>query len=114
MKINTVSSTHNSCYIKKAGFDFPIVIYGKNNFEKAIEVLSKNSILGEPARSYHFSTLGGGFFVRKLFVKNDVSSRKWYAGTRSWSSSIHSKNTYEFWAVFKKESDRTLALMLIQ
>ena len=100
---------HNSCYIKKAGFKFAIQIFSKKKFDETVKQLSSSAQLSEPAKSYHFTTLGGNFSVRQLYEKHDIENRKWYAGTRRWQSTSKS----DYWIAFKNEKDRTLALMLI-
>jgi hypothetical protein len=107
--IEILDKTHNSCYVKKAGFEYPIRIHGLQKFKDAVSKLCANESLGQPAREYHYTTLGGQFSIRHIYSGRNIENAKWYAGARHWNSSSKNDN----WIVFKNEKDRTVALILI-
>lgn len=113
--ITTGQIVHNNCWIKKGGFLYPIHINSGPKFRETLDIL-ENSKLDLSARQWHFTTLNNCFSIKKIFddqnlLKDEISirDRKWYAGPRRWNST----NKYDFWFVFKNESDRSYALKLL-
>jgi hypothetical protein len=100
---------NSNCYIKKAGFTYPILFYNDRKCQEAAKKLTASPQFGEAARSYHYTTFGGSFRVKNFCAGSDIENRKWYIGPVKWNS----KRKNESWIVFKTERDRTLALMIL-
>jgi len=100
-----------NCYVFQLGFRYPVCVWQRLHFHQAQSTLSRT--FGEPARESYYTRSGvaGGPPQQRMSWPPDLDQRRWYAGQRLWRSRENPQR--DFWFVFQKESDRTLAMMLI-
>lgn len=110
IKTHTVERTSAHSHVSKLGFVYPVLIQQRAQFLHAASMVSQ-SVLGEPAREYHYAAWSGRIVIRGMYADWAIEQRRWYVGNRLWGRST--RNRADFWMVFRTERDRTLALMLL-
>ena len=111
MRLEIPETANPNCYVFQLGFRYPVCVWQRQHYNQAISTLSRT--FGEPARENYYTRSGqaGGPPVQRMSWPPDLDERRWYAGQRLWRARENPR--LDFWLVFQKESDRTLAMMLI-
>lgn len=97
--------------VHRLGYEWPINIWWRLDFNLAVSTLEP--IFGPPAREYYYGQTRDAAqipLVRGPYAE-DINSRRWYAGQRRWR--YRDRPVCDFWIVFRRESDRTLALLTL-
>lgn len=98
-----LTTPSKNSYVYKLGFRYAIQWYRRiPEAEKEI-----SSLFGDPNHQWHFSSWRGSVSLRTGVIS--YPARRWYYGTREWNKADSRHGTY--WAVFKSDADRTLALL---
>lgn len=100
-----VTPSKNS-YVYKLGYRYAILWYQQHT---AIEVCLKETF-GAPARSYYYNTWHNSGIQIKPYYQ-PFQNRRWFYGSQRWGEDRLSNKC--FWAVFKTDQDRTLALLTL-
>ena len=112
MKLTIPERANPNCYVFQLGFRYPVCVWKRWDYEQIQRTLRRT--FGEPALEHHYtrSSVAGGPPQQKTSWPPDLDQRRWYAGQRLWRSREYP--VCDFWFVFRTESARTLAMMLIR
>ena len=105
MKLTIPDRVNRNCYVFQMGFQYPVCIWHRRHYLDAQNQL-RETHLGNFANEHHYWAPG-----RLKSMWQDRADWRWYAGQRLWRHRQHPET--DFWLVFRTESDRTLAMMLI-
>lgn len=105
MRLDIPERVNPNCYVFQMGFVYPVCIWHRSDFLRARDTLSKTQLGDYTTESYYYTPGRLQPFYRQL------EHSRWYAGQRRWQERVYP--TTDFWLVFQKESDRTIAMMLI-
>jgi len=93
--------------VRKIGFRYALVFPRKPDNLKELEDKLVTS-LGPANKKYHYTY---SLLVRDMYKEH--KNGRWFLGTKSWNAAAGTQRYYPHWFVFKNESDRTLASLLI-
>ena len=108
MRLEIPEQVNRKCYVFQMGYQYPVCVWNRSDTGAALKKLEP--VFGEPSREQYFWEPGRvkqAWRHRELEIQN----RRWYVGQRLWRARKSPQT--DFWFVFRKESDRTLAMMLI-
>lgn len=105
MQLEIPERVNPNCYVFQMGFCYPVCIWNRLDFLQARDRLSQ-TVLGQFTTESHYYTANR---IRPAW--QDRADARWYAGQRLWREREHPST--DFWLVFRSESDRTLACMLL-
>ena len=109
MRLTIPETANPNCYVFQMGYLYPVCVWNRSDTSTALKKLEP--VFGEPSREQYFWEPNR---VKQVWRNRaaEIQNRRWYLGQRLWRR-VQSPKT-DFWLVFRKESDRTLAMMLIR
>jgi hypothetical protein len=92
-------------YVYKLGYRHAILWYQRHSdIEQHFATM-----FGPAARSYYYKSWGNTVQIKQIF--QPFENRRWFYGSQRWGEDRISNKC--FWAVFKTDQDRTLALLTL-